>query len=73
MPKVGPSGEFSTDFSGPCDLGVEGQKPTGNELAMFNFNHVAAATNNFSSENKLGQGGFGHVYKVKSSSAMAEV
>ncbi|XP_020554076.1 uncharacterized protein LOC105175473 [Sesamum indicum] len=63
MPKVGPSGEFSTDFSGPCDLGVEGQKPTGNELAMFNFNHVAAATNNFSSENKLGQGGFGHVYK----------
>ncbi|KAL0305850.1 UNVERIFIED_CONTAM: G-type lectin S-receptor-like serine/threonine-protein kinase [Sesamum radiatum] len=57
MPKVGPSGEFSTDISGPCDLGVEGQQPTGTELAMFNFNHVAAATNNFSSENKLGQGG----------------
>ncbi|KAL0363285.1 UNVERIFIED_CONTAM: G-type lectin S-receptor-like serine/threonine-protein kinase [Sesamum calycinum] len=55
IPKVGPSGEFSTDCSGPYDLGVEGQQPTGTELAMFNFNHVAAATNNFSSTLPGGQ------------------
>ncbi|PIN02588.1 Serine/threonine protein kinase [Handroanthus impetiginosus] len=63
MPRVSPSGEFSRDFSGPSDISVEGQQATGSELAMYNFNIVAAATGNFSSENKLGQGGFGHVYK----------
>jgi hypothetical protein len=31
---------------------------------MLSFNCVAAATDNFSEENKLGQGGFGLVYKV---------
>lgn len=65
MPKVGPSREFSRDFSGPSDLGVEGQQANGTELAMFSFSSVVAATDNFSNENKLGQGGFGHVYKVK--------
>ncbi|KAL3522130.1 hypothetical protein ACH5RR_014964 [Cinchona calisaya] len=59
------SGEFSTDFSGPDDLSVEGQPGTGTELAYFSFSSVAAATNNFSDKNKLGQGGFGHVYKGK--------
>ncbi|KAL2497225.1 G-type lectin S-receptor-like serine/threonine-protein kinase [Abeliophyllum distichum] len=63
MPKVGPSGEFSSEFSGPGDLSVEGQPGTGTELPLFNFSCVAAATKNFSDENKLGQGGFGHVYK----------
>ncbi|KAK6149823.1 hypothetical protein DH2020_017348 [Rehmannia glutinosa] len=64
MPKVRPSGEFSSDLSGPCDL-VESQQPNGSELAMFNFSCMVAATDNFSDENKLGQGGFGHVYKGK--------
>ncbi|CAI9755133.1 unnamed protein product [Fraxinus pennsylvanica] len=63
IPKVSPSGEFSSEFSGPVDLSVEGQPGTGTELALFNFSCVAVATNNFSDENKLGQGGFGHVYK----------
>ncbi|CAI9787906.1 unnamed protein product [Fraxinus pennsylvanica] len=63
MPKFSPSGEFSSEFSGPGDLSVEGPPGTGTELALFNFSCVAAATNNFSDENKLGQGGFGHVYR----------
>lgn len=58
------SGEFSTDFSGPDDRSVEGQQGTGTELAYFSFSSVAVATNNFSDKNKLGKGGFGHVYKV---------
>ncbi|XVE51182.1 hypothetical protein DITRI_Ditri02bG0018900 [Diplodiscus trichospermus] len=30
---------------------------------QYDFNTISAATNNFSNENKLGQGGFGAVYK----------
>ncbi|XP_027350173.1 G-type lectin S-receptor-like serine/threonine-protein kinase At1g11300 [Abrus precatorius] len=33
------------------------------ELLLFNFEKLATATNNFQSSNKLGQGGFGPVYK----------
>ncbi|XP_019077973.1 G-type lectin S-receptor-like serine/threonine-protein kinase At2g19130 [Vitis vinifera] len=36
------------------------------DLPMFSFVSVSAATNNFSIENKLGEGGFGPVYKGKS-------
>ncbi|KAL1834362.1 hypothetical protein ACET3Z_004013 [Daucus carota] len=35
------------------------------ELPLFSFKSVSAATENFSVENKLGQGGFGPVYKGK--------
>lgn len=34
------------------------------ELPLFEFQTLAAATNNFNESNKLGQGGFGSVYKV---------
>jgi hypothetical protein len=34
------------------------------ELPMFDLGTLACATNNFSVENKLGEGGFGSVYKV---------
>ncbi|KAH9714425.1 G-type lectin S-receptor-like serine/threonine-protein kinase [Citrus sinensis] len=37
------------------------------ELKGFNFQTIAAATNNFSTTNKLGEGGFGPVYKGSSS------
>ncbi|KAJ6829328.1 receptor-like serine/threonine-protein kinase SD1-8 [Iris pallida] len=33
------------------------------DLPLFNFGTIAAATESFSAKNKLGQGGFGHVYK----------
>ncbi|OIW10497.1 hypothetical protein TanjilG_00435 [Lupinus angustifolius] len=33
------------------------------ELPLFDFNTITIATNNFSEHNKLGQGGFGVVYK----------
>ena len=35
------------------------------DLPMFSFASVSASTNNFSIENKLGEGGFGFVYKVR--------
>lgn len=35
------------------------------ELPLLEFKDAAIATENFSDSNKLGQGGFGIVYKVK--------
>lgn len=65
IPTIGSrSREYSTDFSGSNELGIGGQQGNGQELSLYSFSYVAAATNNFSDENKLGQGGFGHVYKV---------
>jgi len=37
------------------------------EFPIFYLSTVANATGNFSSRNKLGEGGFGPVYKVKKS------
>lgn len=34
------------------------------ELVVFSYLTIKKATNNFSRENKLGEGGFGAVYKV---------
>lgn len=31
---------------------------------QYEFNNIKTATNNFADSNKLGQGGFGTVYKV---------
>ena len=33
-------------------------------FSLYDFSQIKEATGNFSSENKLGQGGFGPVYKV---------
>ncbi|BAT73813.1 hypothetical protein LR48_Vigan01g068900 [Vigna angularis] len=56
------STDLSTEFSGSTDLGLEGNKA---ELPFFTLTFLAAATDNFSEKNKLGQGGFGPVYKGK--------
>ena len=37
----------------------------GHDLRIFNYASIIEATDGFSSENKLGEGGFGPVYKVK--------
>ncbi|XVF04055.1 hypothetical protein REPUB_Repub05bG0048000 [Reevesia pubescens] len=45
------------------NLSKEGKHKEKMELPLFDFATIANATDNFSSNNKLGQGGFGHVYK----------
>ncbi|RDX99967.1 Pentatricopeptide repeat-containing protein, partial [Mucuna pruriens] len=57
------STDLSAEFSGSTDFSLEGNQLSGAELPLFNFSCVVLATNNFSEENKLGQGGFGPVYK----------
>ena len=46
------------------DLTEEGRKEE-IELPIFDLTVIANATNNFSRNNKLGEGGFGPVYKVR--------
>ncbi|KAL5579257.1 hypothetical protein UlMin_011699 [Ulmus minor] len=63
LSEQGKSKEFSTDLSGSVDLVMEGNEVSGPDLPLYSFNFVATSTNNFSEENKLGEGGFGIVYK----------
>ena len=45
------------------DQNIDGQNED-LELPLFSLATIAIATNKFSSNNKLGEGGFGLVYKV---------
>ena len=45
------------------DQNIDGQNED-LELPLFSLATIAMATNKFSSNNKLGEGGFGLVYKV---------
>jgi hypothetical protein len=56
------------DFSGPSQFVYESEDGKKFELPVFTFDCLAVATNNFGSSNKLGEGGFGLVYKVSLSS-----
>lgn len=44
--------------------GKRSERKNNNELHIFSFESVALATDYFSDANKLGEGGFGSVYKV---------
>ncbi|XP_022729995.1 G-type lectin S-receptor-like serine/threonine-protein kinase At1g11410 [Durio zibethinus] len=47
-------------------ISAEGEHDNGApHLQVFSFTSIKAATNNFSDENKLGEGGYGPVYKGK--------
>ena len=41
------------------------------ESLQFDFSTIKAATNDFPDDNKLGQGGFGAVYKVSTSASIS--
>ncbi|CAN1332191.1 G-type lectin S-receptor-like serine/threonine-protein kinase At1g67520 [Linum perenne] len=49
------------------ELGMVTGQPNGsnNDFQLFSFEQIASATSNFHPSNKLGQGGFGPVYKGK--------
>lgn len=54
--------EASGGYSSGNDLEFDLSK--GDDLKVFSYASIRVATNDFSSENKLGQGGFGPVFKV---------
>ncbi|PRQ30522.1 putative protein kinase RLK-Pelle-DLSV family [Rosa chinensis] len=50
----------------PTDAnGLQNDGKRGQDLSVFSYASIIAATCNFSNENKLGEGGFGPVYKGK--------
>ena len=53
-------------YSSECDLFLWEvvDEIGGIESLQYDFGTIRVATDNFSEENKLGQGGFGAVYKV---------
>ncbi|KAK2987265.1 hypothetical protein RJ640_017568 [Escallonia rubra] len=57
------SRELSTDCSGQNELAIEGKDGNAPQVPLFSFNVIAVSTNYFENKNKLGQGGFGPVYK----------
>lgn len=44
--------------------GIRGDDTSSAEALQYDFSTIREATDNFSIDNKLGQGGFGPVYKV---------
>lgn len=65
LPLLRPARDAKQDFSGPAQSEHEKSEEGKNcELPLFAFETLATATDNFSISNKLGEGGFGHVYKV---------
>ncbi|XP_042971495.1 G-type lectin S-receptor-like serine/threonine-protein kinase CES101 [Carya illinoinensis] len=55
--------EVALLFGDTKEASNDGKK--GHDVKVFSFPSIVAATENFSTENKLGQGGFGPVYKGK--------
>jgi len=57
---------YDTEISVAYDEGREqwNEKRTGNDAHIFDLITILEATDNFSFTNKIGEGGFGPVYKV---------
>lgn len=53
--------QLNQDSSIEDEHGQNGDQPN---LPFFSIKTIMVATNNFSNQNELGQGGFGSVYKV---------
>ncbi|KAJ7962993.1 putative Receptor protein kinase [Quillaja saponaria] len=51
------------DSSSQVKMGTKGGQ-TNHDMHIFSFGSIATATDNFSSVNKLGEGGYGPVYKA---------
>ncbi|GJU20569.1 G-type lectin S-receptor-like serine/threonine-protein kinase [Tanacetum coccineum] len=54
---------LQVEEGGSLNVGESGREAMEMELPLFSFSIVAKATANFSLDNKLGEGGFGPVYK----------
>ncbi|GJT84603.1 G-type lectin S-receptor-like serine/threonine-protein kinase [Tanacetum coccineum] len=54
----------SDNLNNSSDIGMHGRTDS-HDMMVFSFTSLVAATNEFSLKNKLGQGGFGPVYKGK--------
>ncbi|XP_042379715.1 G-type lectin S-receptor-like serine/threonine-protein kinase B120 [Zingiber officinale] len=55
--------EFLNNFSGANEVAIGEAADQAPQLPLINFESLVLATDNFSVSNKLGQGGFGIVYK----------
>ncbi|KAL5772662.1 hypothetical protein ACOSQ2_012586 [Xanthoceras sorbifolium] len=60
---LSPQQKILTDFPAHSSNANNNENSSNADVAFFELSTVIAATNNFSSANKLGQGGFGPVYK----------
>ncbi|XP_077243358.1 G-type lectin S-receptor-like serine/threonine-protein kinase At1g11300 isoform X2 [Tasmannia lanceolata] len=63
LSKLGSSQHTPRDYPDKCLLGDAVKEGKQCELLLLDFYSVARATRNFCDENKLGEGGFGPVYK----------
>jgi serine/threonine protein kinase len=55
---------YKSDFIIKEDHQNSGMQVDDGDLPVFNLSTIAKATNNFTIINKIGEGGFGPVYKV---------